>query len=29
VLVEVTPLDRVGVPATERDLVPSHGQPRL
>ena len=29
VLVEVTPLDRIGVPGTERDLVPSHGQPRL
>ena len=29
VLVEVTPLDRIGVPATERDLVPSHGHPRL
>jgi uncharacterized protein YlxW (UPF0749 family) len=29
VSVEVTPLDRIGVPATERDLVPGHGRPRL
>ncbi len=29
VIVEVTPLDRVDVPATARDLVPSHGRPRL
>jgi uncharacterized protein YlxW (UPF0749 family) len=29
VIVEVTPLDRVDVPATTRDLVPSHGRPRL
>lgn len=29
VIVDVTPLDRVGVPATERQLVPSHGHPRL
>jgi uncharacterized protein YlxW (UPF0749 family) len=29
VIVEVTPLDRIGVPATDRDLVPSHGHPRL
>lgn len=29
VSVEVTPVDRLGVPATERDLVPSHGHPRL
>jgi uncharacterized protein YlxW (UPF0749 family) len=29
VVVEVTPLDSIGVPATERDLVPSHGRPRL
>jgi uncharacterized protein YlxW (UPF0749 family) len=27
--VEVTPLDRVGVPATDRTLVPGHGHPRL
>lgn len=27
--VEVTPLDRIAVPATDRDLVPSHGRPRL
>jgi uncharacterized protein YlxW (UPF0749 family) len=27
--VEVTPLDTIGVPATDRDLVPSHGRPRL
>jgi uncharacterized protein YlxW (UPF0749 family) len=27
--VEVTPLDHVAVPATERALVPSHGHPRL
>ncbi len=29
VSVDVTPVDRLGVPATERDLVPSHGHPRL
>lgn len=29
VSVEVTPLDRIAVPATDRDLVPSHGHPRL
>ena len=29
IVVEVTPLDRVDVPATERELVPSHGHPRL
>jgi uncharacterized protein YlxW (UPF0749 family) len=29
VTVEVTPLDHIGVPATARDLVPSHGHPRL
>jgi uncharacterized protein YlxW (UPF0749 family) len=29
VVVEVTPLDRVDVPATDRDLVPSHAHPRL
>jgi uncharacterized protein YlxW (UPF0749 family) len=29
VVVEVTPLDRVDVPATERQLVPGHGRPRL
>jgi uncharacterized protein YlxW (UPF0749 family) len=29
VVVEVTPLDRITVPATERNLVPSHGHPRL
>jgi uncharacterized protein YlxW (UPF0749 family) len=29
VIVEVTPLDTVGVPGTDRDLVPSHGRPRL
>ena len=29
VVVEVTPLDRVDVPATTRELVPSHGHPRL
>jgi uncharacterized protein YlxW (UPF0749 family) len=29
VVVEVTPLDRVDVPATRRNLVPSHGHPRL
>ena len=29
VSVEVTPLDRIGVPATDRPLVPSHGHPRL
>ena len=29
VSVEVTPLDRIAVPATDRELVPSHGRPRL
>jgi uncharacterized protein YlxW (UPF0749 family) len=29
VIVDVTPLDGIGVPATERPLVPSHGRPRL
>jgi uncharacterized protein YlxW (UPF0749 family) len=29
VSIEVTPLERIGVPATERDLVPGHGRPRL
>ena len=29
VVVEVTPVDRVDVPATDRDLVPADGQPRL
>jgi uncharacterized protein YlxW (UPF0749 family) len=29
VSVEVTPLDRVDVPATDRELVPTHGRPRL
>ena len=29
VLLEVTPLGRVDVPATDRVLVPSHGRPRL
>jgi uncharacterized protein YlxW (UPF0749 family) len=29
VIVEVTPLDTVGVPGTDRALVPSHGRPRL
>ena len=29
VIVEVTPLDSIGVPATDRELVPSHGRPRL
>lgn len=29
VVVEVTPLDRVDVPATDRELVPSHAHPRL
>jgi uncharacterized protein YlxW (UPF0749 family) len=29
VVVEVTPLERVDVPATERELVPGHGRPRL
>jgi uncharacterized protein YlxW (UPF0749 family) len=29
VSVEVTPLERIGVPATDRQLVPSHGRPRL
>ena len=27
--VEVTPLDHIGVPATDRSLIPSHGHPRL
>lgn len=27
--VEVTPLDHIAVPATDRTLVPSHGHPRL
>jgi uncharacterized protein YlxW (UPF0749 family) len=29
VSVEVTPLDRIAVPAKDRELVPSHGHPRL
>jgi uncharacterized protein YlxW (UPF0749 family) len=29
VVVEVTPLDRVDVPATDRELVPRNGRPRL
>jgi uncharacterized protein YlxW (UPF0749 family) len=29
VTVEVTPLDRIHVPATDRELAPSHGHPRL
>jgi len=29
VVVEVTPVDRVDVPATDRDLVPADGQPLL
>ncbi len=29
VIVEVTPLERVDVPATDRELVPVHGHPRL
>lgn len=29
VVVDVTPLDRVDVPATDRQLVPRHGHPRL
>lgn len=29
VSVEVTPLDRIAVPATDRQLVPSYGHPRL
>jgi uncharacterized protein YlxW (UPF0749 family) len=29
VSVEVTPLERIAVPATRRDLVPAHGRPRL
>lgn len=29
VTVEVTPVDRVDVPATDRDLVPENGSPRL
>jgi uncharacterized protein YlxW (UPF0749 family) len=29
VSVEVTPLDHIDVPATERSLVPSHGHPRI
>jgi uncharacterized protein YlxW (UPF0749 family) len=27
--VEVTPLDHISVPATDRQLIPSHGRPRL
>jgi uncharacterized protein YlxW (UPF0749 family) len=27
--VEVTPLDQIRVPATDRQLIPSHGHPRL
>jgi uncharacterized protein YlxW (UPF0749 family) len=27
--VEVTPLDQIHVPATDRTLIPSHGRPRL
>jgi uncharacterized protein YlxW (UPF0749 family) len=27
--VEVTPLDHISVPASERELVPAHGHPRL
>jgi uncharacterized protein YlxW (UPF0749 family) len=29
VTVTVTPVDRIELPATARDLVPAHGQPRL
>jgi uncharacterized protein YlxW (UPF0749 family) len=29
VTVDVTPMERIGVPATDRNLVPSHGRPRL
>jgi uncharacterized protein YlxW (UPF0749 family) len=29
VIVEVTPVDRVDVPATDRDLVPADGAPLL
>ena len=29
VSVEVTPLERIAVPATDRQLVPDHGHPRL
>lgn len=29
VLVTVTPVDRLELPATNRDLVPTHGKPRL
>ena len=29
VSIVVTPMDRLGLPATDRDLQPSHGQPRL
>ena len=29
VTVTVTPMDRLELPATERDLVPTHGHPRL
>jgi len=29
VVVVVTPMDRLELPATDRDLVPIHGQPRL
>jgi uncharacterized protein YlxW (UPF0749 family) len=29
VVVTVTPVDRIELPATDRDLVPAHGHPRL
>ncbi|HYH91563.1 MAG TPA: DUF881 domain-containing protein [Candidatus Saccharimonadales bacterium] len=29
VVVEVTPIERIEVPATDRDLVPANGRPRL
>jgi uncharacterized protein YlxW (UPF0749 family) len=29
VVVTVTPVDRLELPATTRDLVPAHGRPRL
>ena len=29
VIVEVTPVETIDVPATDRDLVPTNGQPRL
>ena len=29
VVVEVTPVERIDVPATDRDLVPANGRPRL